>query len=277
MRAEDHAVALGKLASGVQGAVGDKFGVRALGVVPAAVQLRVRPDAPAPRFVVDVGHGCVEGDVRRAGCQANGPRKLDPGVVRLAAGQANRDFPSRLKAPMFPEQIAAVGAAVQHGIGRPRPLPVVVPALGGGPELIAAVVEPLAVGPQPAGRRVLAGQLRVDPQEFGIGELELDDAAARGGDGQDLDQPIPQGGGFPAAVVGRDHLCREGRKGRQQKQGSQAGSARNRLHGDADGKEGRSPIQIIECKLQIVNCKLKIVSSICNFQFTICTVQSLHP
>ena len=71
-----------------------------------------------------------------------------------------------------------VRLAVEHGVGRAGPLLVVVPALRRGPELVAADVEPAAVRREAVGRRQLAGQLRVHPQELLAAELELDDAPA---------------------------------------------------------------------------------------------------
>ena len=64
--AEDHRVAVGETAVGIQRAECLHEAVVAGVLAAAAVQLRMGPNAPASRAGVDVLHGCLETDARRA-------------------------------------------------------------------------------------------------------------------------------------------------------------------------------------------------------------------
>ena len=98
------------------------------------------------------------------------------------------------------ESFQRVGLAVEDGVGGAGPLSVVVPALRGGPELVATDVEPLAVGRKAVGPRQPTGQLRVDPEKLFVAEGELNGSPADLWKHFEFDEPIGQANRVPAAV-----------------------------------------------------------------------------
>ena len=135
--AENDFVAPFEVALRIDRAPGPHQPVEVVALGQPSVQLRVSPDSPATRLVVDVGHGGLDRDTRGTRMETNAAAEADTAAGIVAAGQPDRHA--------VVVRLGAVGLTVQHSVRRPRPLSVVVPALRCRPKLVAAVVHPTAV------------------------------------------------------------------------------------------------------------------------------------